>query len=139
MTGTWSLRRRDDGAIPRGFTLLEVLISLLIIAIVLITCLRAQNQSIRLYHLSRDMTIATILARQKMGEIELAVKLGEFPELGEDEGDFEDTFPGFSWQKSVSTTPFEEARRVALSIIWKEGIRERRVDVIAYITNTKVE
>ncbi len=135
MTGTWSLRRKNDGAIPRGFTLLEVLISLAIIAIVLITCLRAQNQSIRLYHLSRDMTIATILARQKMGEIELA----GFPELGEDEGDFEDTFPGFSWQRSVSTTPFEEARRVALSIMWKEGIRERRVDVIAYITNTKVE
>ena len=63
MTGTLSLRRRDDGAIPRGFTLLEVLISLAIIAIVLITCLRAQNQSIRLYHLSRDMTVATILAR----------------------------------------------------------------------------
>ena len=135
MTGTWSLRRKNDGAIPRGFTLLEVLISLLIIAIVLITCLRAQNQSIRLYHLSRDMTIATILARQKMGEIELA----GFPELGEDEGDFEDTFPGFSWQRSVSVTPFEEARRVALSIMWKEGIRERRIDVIAYITNTKVE
>ena len=82
------------------------------------------------------MTIATILARQKMGEIELA----GFPELGEDEGDFEDEFPGFSWQRSVSTTPFEEARRVALSIMWKEGIREeRRIDVIAYITNTKVE
>jgi len=129
------LRRKNDGAIPRGFTLLEVLISLLIIAIVLITCLRAQNQSIRLYHLSRDMTIATILARQKMGEIELA----GFPELGEDEGDFEDKFPGFSWQRSVSVTPFEEARRVALSIMWKEGIRERRIDVIAYITNTKVE
>jgi hypothetical protein len=59
--------------------------------------------------------------------------------LGEDEGDFEDKFPGFSWQRSVSVTPFEEARRVALSIMWKEGIKERRVDVIAYITNTKVE
>ena len=135
MTGTLSLRRRDDGAIPRGFTLLEVLISLAIIAIVLITCLRAQNQSIRLYHLSRDMTVATILARQKMGEIELA----EFPELGGEEGDFEDKFPGFTWQKTVSMTPFEEARRVDLSVIWKEGIRERRVDVIAYITNTKME
>ena len=135
MTGTWSLRRKDDGEIPQGFTLLEVLISLSIIAIVLITCLRAQNQSIRLYHLSRDMSIATILARQKMGEIELA----GFPELGEEGGDFEDEFPEFSWQRSVSTTPFEEARRVALSIMWKEGIRERRIDVIAYITNTKVE
>ncbi len=59
--------------------------------------------------------------------------------MGEEEGDFEDEFPGFSWQKSVSTTPFKEARRVGLSIIWKEGFRERRIDLIAYITNTKVE
>ncbi|NIS60472.1 MAG: hypothetical protein GTO13_07195 [Proteobacteria bacterium] len=114
---------------------MEVLISLSIIAIVLIACLRAQNQSIRLYHLSRDLTTATILARQKMGEIELE----GFPELGEDDGDFEDTFPGFTWKKAVSMTPFEEARRVDLSITWKEGNRERTVDVVAYITNTKTE
>lgn len=108
---------------------------MLIIAIVLITCLRAQNQSIRLYTLSRDMTIATILARQKMGEIEAE----GFPELGEDEGDFEERFPGFTWKKAVSSTPFDEARRVDLSIAWKDGTLERRVEVISYITNTKIE
>jgi type II secretion system protein I len=137
MTGTWNLRRRDRGSSPAGFTLLEVLISLLIIAIVLISCLRAQNQSIRLYTLSRDMTIATILARQKMGEIENEAT--GFPELGEEEGDFEEQFPGFTWKKAVSVTPFEEARRVDLSIVWQDGIRERRVDVVSYITNTKIK
>ncbi len=114
---------------------MEVLISLLIVSIVLITCLRAQNQSIRLYNLSRDMTIATILARQKMGEIEAT----GFPELGDEEGNFEDQFPEFTWKKAVSETSFEEARRVDLSIVWKDGIRERKVDVVAYITNTKIE
>ena len=118
---------------------MEVLVSLAIIAIVLITCLTAQNQSIRLYHLSRDMTVATILARQKMGEIESENKLGGFPELGEEEGDFEEQFPEFTWKKAVSVTPFEEARRVDLSIVWQDGIRERRVDVVSYITNTKIK
>jgi type II secretion system protein I len=132
MTGTWSCRSRRKGGAPGGFTLLEVLISLVIVAIVLITCLRAQNQSIRLYTLSRDMTVATILARQKMGEIEAV----GFPELEEDEGDFEEQFAGFSWKKAVSETSFEEARRVDLSIVWKDGINERRVDVVTYITNT---
>jgi general secretion pathway protein I len=131
MTATWSFRRRSEG----GFTLLEVLISLVIIATVLITCLRAQNGSIRLYNLSRDMTVATILARQKMGEIDV----GGFPELGEEDGDCGEQFPGFTWRTEVSETPFEEARRVNLSIVWKDGIRERRVDVVAYITDTKTE
>ena len=137
MIGTWNLRRKDRGSGPAGFTLLEVLISLLIIAIVLISCLRAQNQSIRLYTLSRDMTIATILAHQKMEEIENEGT--GFPELGEEEGDFEEQFPGFTWKKAVSVTPFEEARRVDLSIVWQDGIRERRVDVVSYITNTKIK
>jgi type II secretion system protein I len=137
MIGTWNLRRRDRESGPAGFTLLEVLISLLIIAIVLISCLRAQNQSIRLYTLSREMTIATILARQKMGEIENEAT--GFPELGEEEGDFEEQFPEFTWKKAVSVTPFEEARRVDLSIVWQDGIRERRVDVVSYITNTKIK
>jgi len=135
MIGTWSFRRGGKRSSPGGFTLLEVIVSLLIVGIVLVTCLRAQNQSIRVYNLSRDMTIATILARQKMGEIEAV----GFPELGEEEGDFEDQFPGFIWKKVVSETPFEEARRVDLSIVWKYGIRERRVDVVSYITNTKIE
>ena len=135
MTGTWSFWSRDKGSAAGGFTLLEVIVSLLIVAIVLVTCLRAQNQSIRVYNLSRDMTIAAILARQKMGEIEAA----GFPELGEEEGDFEEQFPGFTWKKAASETPFEEARRVDLSIVWKDGIRERRVDVVSYITNTKIE
>jgi len=81
------------------------------------------------------MTIATILARQKMGEIEAV----GFPELGEEDGDFGEQFPGFTWTTAVSETPFEEARRVNLSIVWKDGLQERRVDVVAYITNTKVE
>ena len=135
MIGTWNLRRGDRGSGPAGFTLLEVLICLLIIAIVLISCLRAQNQSIRLYTLSRDMTVATILAHQKMEEIGA---MG-FPELGEEEGDFDEQFPGFTWKKAVSVTPFEEARRVDLSIVWQDGIRERSVDVVSYITNTKIE
>jgi type II secretion system protein I len=135
MIGTWSFRRGGKRSSPGGFTLLEVIVSLLIVGIVLVTCLRAQNQSIRVYNLSRDMTIATILARQKMGEIEAA----GFPELGEEEGDFEDQFPGFIWKKVVSETPFEEARRVDFSIVWKDGIRERRVDVVSYIANTKIE
>jgi type II secretion system protein I len=135
MTGTWSFRSRGKGGAPGGFTLLEVLISLLIVAIVLVTCIRAQNQSIRLYNLSRDMTVATILARQKMGEIEAP----GFPELEEDEGDFEEQFSGFSWKKAVSETSFEEARRVDLSVVWKDGIKERRIDVVTYITNTKMK
>ena len=135
MTGTWSFRRGNEGKGGQGFTLLEVLIALAIIAIVLITCVRAQNQSIRLHQLSRDMTIATILARQKMGEIEVV----GFPELGEDDGDFGDAFPGFTWKTTVSMTPFEEARRIDLSVVWKEGTRERRVDVIAYITKTATQ
>jgi general secretion pathway protein I len=135
MTDTWSLWRGNEPKGHRGFTILEVLIALAIIAIVLITCVRAQNQNIRLHQLSRDITIATILARQKMGEIELA----GFPELGENEGDFEDTFPRFTWKTTVSMTPFEEARRIDLSVLWKEGTWERQVDVIAYITNTATE
>lgn len=135
MISTWSFRRGGKRSSTGGFTLLEVIVSLLIVGIVLVTCLRAQNQSIRIYNLSRDMTIATILARQKMGEVEAA----GFPEPGEEEGDFEDQFPGFIWKKTVSETPFEEARRVDLSIVWKDGIRERRIDIVSYITNTKIE
>lgn len=135
---------RGKRTLPRGLTLLEVLISLVIISTAFVGLVGLENQDIRALNSSRKMTIAAMLARNMMAQIELA----GFPEdLEEEEGDFQEeetdeelkaNYAGFRWKKSIEAArfggmTFDNARRVKVTIIWKEGERERHLDVVTYL------
>ena len=85
---------------PReGFSILEVFVAMAILAISMVALLSSQTQAIRLHDSSRNLSIATGLARQKMAELVLMLKgksFGEIPE--EKKGDFGDKeFTGYTW------------------------------------------
>ena len=84
----------------RGFTLLEVVIALGILAMSLTVLLESQAASVSSAGRSRDLTIATLLARSKMVDIEVAAIEDGFT-LGdvEEEGDFsDDGFEDYKWK-----------------------------------------
>jgi len=95
---------------PHGFTLLEVMISVAIIAIALMAVLGSQSQGLSLAGESRFNRTATLLAQEKMAEVE-AVKAQE--NLNSGSGDFGDEFPGYTWQLSVHDVLFEGAERIS--------------------------
>ena len=80
-----------------GFTLLEVMVSVTIIGIALVTLIGAQSQSISIATLSRFETTASLLARQKMAEL----VLGGFEDLQPGEGDFTQSFSDYHWQVEI--------------------------------------
>ena len=75
----------------RGFTLLEVMIALAILGMSLTVLLQAQASSLSKAGRSRDLTVATILARSKMIDIEKHLFHDGFQTSTEEEdGDFHD-------------------------------------------------
>lgn len=86
------LNRRDG-----GFTLLEVLVAMSIIAIAMTAVLSIQSQSISLASEAKFSTTAALLAQGKMAETEWANRL----DLSSDSGDFGEDFPGYTWQVTV--------------------------------------
>ena len=82
----------------KGFTLLEVMVAVAIIAIAFVSLLGSQSQSISIATISRFETTASMLARMKLAEIEIE----GFEELSGTQGDFEDDFSDFHWQTEVS-------------------------------------
>lgn len=114
-----------------GFTLLEVMVSIAIIAIAFVVLLGLKNSDITINEYTRNLTAATLLAQTKISEIEL---MG-FPELGEASGDFGEDHSGFRWREIVSPTPFDFAREVRVRVSWKMGNREEDVEFITYIAN----
>ena len=113
-----------------GFTLLEVMIAVAIISITAVTIIHTRNRSLDMLSESIDITTATLLAKQKMVEVEIK----GFPETGEDEGDFEEEeYNRFHWRRVVSPIDFSDhIRKVEVVISWNDG-RERYVNIITYI------
>jgi len=84
-----------------GFTLLEVMISLAILAIGLVTVMQLFSASLRNAKVSQDYTKAIFSARQKLEEI--MVTLDDFDGY-EDSGEFEE-LPRYFW--NIRSEPYE--------------------------------
>ena len=87
-----------------GFTLLEVMVSLAIIAIVFVSVLRLQGQTISMNETTRFYAVAPFLAQQKMSEI--TADPSSFS--GSQSGDFGEDAPGYGWNAKVDDFPITD-------------------------------
>ncbi len=90
----YSVRKTDS-----GFTLLEVMVAVAIIAISFVSLLGSQSQSVSVAAIARFETTASMLARQKLAELQL----DDFDDFGSGSGEFEDDFAAYHWQVEVET------------------------------------
>lgn len=100
------LRRMD-----KGFTLIEVMAAMLILALVCVAYSENQVGAIQLVKATRFREKSILLATQKMAEIDFLVQTKGLEILkDEDKGDFEnENFEGYSWRytrKQVPTPDF---------------------------------
>lgn len=81
----------------RGFTLLEVMVALSIIAIVLVSVYKMHAQTVSMNYEVRFYATAPMLAQIKMAEIESE----NLKDIGDDSGDFGDEFPDYRWNIAI--------------------------------------
>ncbi|RJQ49967.1 MAG: hypothetical protein C4530_22355 [Desulfobacteraceae bacterium] len=80
-----------------GFTLLEVAISLCLIATALLAVFRLQAQNLDLQYEAQFLTVAKDIAQDRFSRIESGEKFLE----GTDTGDCGEDFPHFSYQSKI--------------------------------------
>jgi general secretion pathway protein I len=104
-----------------GFTLLEVMVAMAIIAIALTAVLGSQSQGVSLASEAKFNTTAPLLAQSKIAEIEMT----EAVDLSGNSGDFGEDFPGYTWEFSVEDVVFEKPenvsdllKRIDLKVSW---------------------
>lgn len=81
-----------------GFTLLEVMIAVSIIAIAFVTLIGSQSQSVSIAGQTRFAVTAALLAQQKLTEIEST----DFEEVSSGGGEFDEDYPRYRWKSEVS-------------------------------------
>ncbi|MCP3940077.1 MAG: prepilin-type N-terminal cleavage/methylation domain-containing protein [Desulfobacteraceae bacterium] len=87
----------------KGFTLLEVMVSIAILAIVLVSIFKLQSGTYKLAELGNFNRVAPLLARQQLAILESG-------SLDSDDlsGDFGEDFKGYEWFCTIENTDFEE-------------------------------
>lgn len=120
--------------VPRGFTLLEVMIAVAILAMVVVSLLGLKNRSMQDVMKAERITTATLLAKRMMTEA--LIKSG--PLLpAEDEGVFDeqvygDLYKDYRWKKTIVETPIPQVKELRIAVLWKEGIRDEMVELVSY-------
>lgn len=113
----------------KGFTLLEVMVAVSIMAMVLVSLLGLKNRSMQDVLLAERITTATLLAKGLMIETTRVRPTASV----EDAGEFpEEQFKDYTWKKMVSPTPYPPIMEVRVAVLWKEGEREEQVELVSY-------
>jgi len=130
------------GECAGGFTLLEVLIAVAILALALPILLGLRNWDLHLHSKANDITTATLLAQEKLVEAELSPvfplgeTIGDFrnPPLGyQAVGDIADRADKYRWKRIVSTTPLQAVREVKIQVLWQDGASDEQLEVSTYV------
>jgi general secretion pathway protein I len=93
----------------RGFTLLEVMVSVAILSIVLVSVYKLHSQSLTLNTEARFYTQAPMLAQSKLSEMEANSE----SVFSSDFGDFGENFPGYAWKVEVEEIGIESLGEVS--------------------------
>lgn len=126
----------------RGFTLLEVLLAIAVLAIALPILLGLRNFDVDLHERATELRGATLLAQEKLIETELT---GLYP-LGETSGEFRnaplgapatvaasDRAAGYKWKRTIAPTPLPLIREVRVKVSWPRGVAEESLEVSTYV------
>lgn len=146
-----------------GFSLLEVMVAVAILAIALTTLLTFSGNTMIKSGRAERLTIAAMLARQKMADIEIdlekAKQKKEFPDERSEDGEFDEPFEDYKWKMEIRRVelpaPVSEeegagsmqamigkqltkeisktVRELKLTVSWDDMGEEQSIDVVTHI------
>lgn len=100
-----------------GFTLIEVMVAMAIIAIAVTAVFKMEAQTTVLVNGTRFYTLAPLLAQQKLAEIQA----GMTGDVTEGSGNFDEPHTDFKWQYTTETSESETLGKAAEDL--------RRIDI----------
>ena len=123
-------RSKETRLDKKGFLLLEVLVSVVIISVGLVYIIRSFSISTRAIATSRDYIKAASLMEDKLWELEEARQVAR----GEDSGYFDDERK-FTWELKAEEEEESPVNKTELNVSWKRRERGQSISLVTYLWN----
>ena len=128
-----SMDNRKSHAIEKGFTLIEVLVALAVIALSLAAFSNATMSASNKASWMNDKTFAHWVAANKMAELQLADK---WPDTGTKTGETELAGRAWQWESTIQKTEEKDMRRVDIRVRKPEDDKETNLILLSgFIAN----
>ena len=108
----------------KGFTLLEVMIALAIMAGVILTVISSFNYHLAVVNRDREETVAVLLARAKLDD-------PGFNAAGGEKGSFAPDWPDIKWETDVQPTDYPGVNRLTFTVSW--DAERRKLALVKYL------
>ena len=136
------MRSRDKSR-RWGFTLIEVLVALAVVAIALVALLGLHLSSVHTQVRGEKMVRASLLAEEKIAE----ATLEGYPELGGSGGENEQDGMVFEWERQVrkmtvslgAEQKIERLREIAVAVAWQEGRRRKQINRVTWVADRELD
>jgi len=115
-----------------GFTLLEILVALAIVAVGLVAVSRSLNTSLLIADALDNRTIADWVAENQLEELKIA---GTWPPLGEVSSTSDMADRPWYIERRVSSTLDSELRRVDVAIYEDQDHKKKLVNLFGYVSH----
>jgi len=120
----------------RGFTLVEVLVALAVLAIALAAVMRAMAQAIDTTATLRQHEVALWVAQNRLVQHEMNQ---DWPSVDTTNGDADMGGRKWYWREQVSTTPEPKIRRIEITIRETADSKETVAKLVGYLRNAAAQ
>jgi general secretion pathway protein I len=116
-----------------GFTLVEVLVALAVLAIALTAVMRALGQAIDATATLRERHVALWVAQNRLAQHQMG---RDWPAAETTDGEAEIAGEKWFWREQVSTTPEASIRRIEITIRRQADSQDMQARLVGYLRNT---
>lgn len=120
---------------PSGFTLIEVLIALVILAVALAAAGRAASVTTDSAIVMKQRLLGQWVAENQLSRDLSAARTGAWPAEGTHTGSEEQAGLAFTWQETVSATPSPIFRRVEIKVFAGQDTSYAVAQLVGYLSN----
>jgi prepilin-type N-terminal cleavage/methylation domain-containing protein len=119
-----------------GFTLIEIMVSVAILSVGLILVLQGMAKCVNILRISQDNLAATILAEDKITQVEIASKQkSSGASFGDTSGEEEYGSAVFRWEVRLSPYgEYENLNELLATVSWKDGRNNGSSSFNTYLT-----
>lgn len=117
----------------KGFTLIEVLVALAVMAITGVAILKVTQEHIMTLTSVQELSIASWVANNQMTETTLKAQI-KWPLKNNDKGKVDMAGKTWFWQQTVSKTPDESLFQLTIIVATDEEMSDRVTDISTFIS-----